>query len=78
MDPVVGNYGCRTDDPADPEAEPELTPGDVLRAVREIGLPSLEVKIEPGGETLVNIETIFHAEPQPFERTVTLLGFDVD
>jgi hypothetical protein len=80
IDPVVGNYGCRTVDPAEPDDadDPELTPGDVLRAVREIGLPSLQVKVQPGEETLVNVETIFYAEPQPFERSVELLGFDVD
>jgi hypothetical protein len=80
VDPVVGNYGCRTDEPDEPDDEerPELTPGDVLRAVREIGLPSLPVKIQPGDETLVNVPTIFYADPQPFERSVTLLDFDVD
>ncbi len=80
-DPVVGIYGCRTDSPAEPDAEadrPELTPGDVLRAARKIGLPSLQVKVQPGAKTLVNVETIFYAEPQPFERSVQLLGFDVD
>ncbi|KQV76775.1 hypothetical protein ASC61_18215 [Aeromicrobium sp. Root344] len=46
--------------------------------MREIGLPSLKVQIQPGEETLVNIETIFYTQPQPFERSVTLLGFDVD
>lgn len=78
VDPVVGTYGCREEDPAPDADEPELTPGDVLRAVREIGLPSLQVKIQPGDETLVNVDTIFYADPQPFERSVTLLGFDVD
>lgn len=79
VDPVVGNYGCRTDEPAEPEEDaPELTPGDILRAVKEIGLPSLQVKIEPGEQTLVNVDTIFSADPQPFERSVTLLDFDVD
>jgi hypothetical protein len=80
VDPVVGMYGCRTDEPPelDDEEQPELTPGDVLRAVREIGLPSLPVKIQPGDETLVNVDTIFYADPQPFERSVTLLDFDVD
>jgi hypothetical protein len=81
VDPENGNYGCRTDraEPAAPDAdEPELTPGDVLRAVREIGLPSLQVKVQPGDRTLVNIPTIFYAEPQPFERSVRLLDFDVD
>ncbi|MCW2839551.1 MAG: hypothetical protein JWR55_1034 [Aeromicrobium sp.] len=80
MDPVVGNYGCQPDQPPEPQEddEPELTPGDVLRAVREIGLPSLQVQVQPGGETLVNVPTIFYASPQPFERSVTLLDFDVD
>lgn len=70
-------YGCRnvTPDPAD---DPELTDGDILRAVREIGLPALRVRIQPGEETLVNVETIFYTRPQPFERSITLLGFDID
>ena len=78
-DAAIGVYGCRDVDP--PEAEqddPQLTPGDVLRAVREIGLPSLSLQVQPGGSTLVNVETIFYAEPRPFERSVQLLGFDVD
>jgi len=64
-------------DEPDPD-NPELTEGDVLRAVREIGLPSLKVRIQPGEETLVNIETIFYTRPQAFERSITLLGFDID
>lgn len=77
-DEVVGIYGCSTEAPPEAADDPELTPGDVLRAVREIGLPSLAVKMQPGGRTLVNVETIFYTEPQPFERSVQLLGFDVD
>jgi len=70
---------CALRDFADPDPdEAELTEGDVIRAVREIGLPSLKVQIQPGKETLVNVETIFYTRPQPFERSVTLLGFDVD
>lgn len=82
IDPVVGNYGCRTPADADPDEpaddEPEVTPGDVLRAVRQIGLPALRVQVQPGTATLVNVPTIFYAQPQPFERSVELLGFDVD
>ncbi|QGG41777.1 hypothetical protein GEV26_10610 [Aeromicrobium yanjiei] len=83
VDPVNAIYGCRTqtpEDPDEPEAEErrELTPGDVLRAAREIGLPSLQVQIQPGDETLVNVETIFYAQPQAFERSIELLGYDVD
>ncbi len=55
-----------------------LTPGRVLEAVRRMTLPSLQVHVQPDTATLVNFETIFYAEPQPFERTVRLLGFDVD
>jgi hypothetical protein len=36
------------------------------------------VRIQPGDETLVNIETIFYTRPQPFERSIALLGFDID
>lgn len=75
----IPTYGCRAVAPEDEDPDdPELTEGDVLRAVREIGLPSLQVQIQPGEETLVNVETIFYAEPEPFERSITLLGFDID
>ncbi|GAA3531165.1 hypothetical protein GCM10022234_30380 [Aeromicrobium panaciterrae] len=76
MDEVVLKYGCRTYLPADDE--PQLTEGDILRAVREIGLPSLEVQIQPGTSTLVNVPTIFYTEPEVFNRSVTLLGYDID
>ncbi|KQX75583.1 hypothetical protein ASD10_10575 [Aeromicrobium sp. Root472D3] len=79
-DASLGIYGCKNVEPG-PEAEadgPEVTPGDILRAVREIGLPSLRLEVQPDAETLVNVETIFYTEPQPFERSVELLGFDVD
>jgi hypothetical protein len=79
VDAETGLYGCRNVDPDDPEPEgQELTEGDVLRAVRELGLPSLKVQIQPGDETLVNVETIFWTRPQAFERSITLLGFDID
>ena len=74
---ALAEYGCRTYRPADPD-DPELTEGEILRAVREMGLPSLEVQIQPGTSTLVNVPTIFYAEPEAFNRSVTLLGFDVD
>jgi len=50
----------------------------LLSAIRRIGLPSLEINIQPGEETLVNFDTIFYARPQPFRRSVNLLGFDID
>lgn len=80
VDPENDTFGCRVETPQDPATpdDPELTEGDILNAVREIGLPSLQVRIQPNDETLVNIDTIFYTEPQPFERSVELLGFDID
>jgi hypothetical protein len=81
VDPAAGTYGCRTTPRRAPTEEadaPELTEGDIARAVQRIGLPSLQVRIQPGGETLVNIPTIFYTEPRPFVRSVDLLGFDID
>lgn len=77
VDADVGNYGCRNVDPED-ENDGDLTEGDILRAVREIGLPRLGVRVQPGERTLVNVRTVFSAEPQQFRRSVELLGFDVD
>ena len=57
---------------------PRVTPDLVLREVRRIGLPALQVHVQPEGETLVHLDTIFFAEPEPFGRTVQLLGFTVD
>jgi hypothetical protein len=50
----------------------------VLNEVRRIGLPALQVHVQPAGDTLVNLDTIFYAEPLPFVRTVQLLGYTVD
>jgi hypothetical protein len=68
---------CRGGRPPD-APKPKLTPDRVLEAVRRIGLPSLQVRVQPDTATLVNFATIFYAEPQTFERTVSLLGFSVD
>jgi len=59
-------------------ARPTLAQGDILEAVKEIGLPSLTIRIQPGTATLVNIRTIFYAKPKPFKRNVNLLGYDID
>jgi hypothetical protein len=50
----------------------------VLEAIRRIGLPAVEAKTQPADKTLVNFETIFYAEAEPFTRTLTLLGQQVD
>ncbi|MGI8721715.1 MAG: hypothetical protein ACR2JG_05750 [Geodermatophilaceae bacterium] len=57
---------------------PVVTPGRVLEAARRIGLPTLEVQIQPENATLVNFDTIFFAHPQQFGRTIQLLGYRVD
>ncbi|KQZ67038.1 hypothetical protein [Nocardioides sp. Root151] len=51
----------------------------VLRAFRRIPVPVSKVLIQPpGGKTLVNFDTLFRTEAEPFNRTVTLLGSKVE
>lgn len=59
---------------AGPAPLPQVTPGVVLTALRRIGLPALQARTQPEDKTLVNFATIFYTEPEPFTRTVTLLG----
>ena len=40
-------------------------------------MPPLEVHIQPSGQTLVNVDTIFFTDPTHLRRTVTLLGHTV-
>lgn len=84
IDPVFHadkpRYIC--DLPPEPtDAQParaQLTEGMVLEAVQEIGLPSLDVRIQPGSSTLVNVATIFYTDPAPFRRSTSLLGYSID
>ena len=57
---------------------PTVTPALVLTELRRIGLPALEAKTQPEGKTLVNFETIFYTEPEPFTPTISLLDQRVD
>ncbi len=50
----------------------------MLNAIRRIGLPELTAQTQPADKTLVNFATIFYVEPQPFARTIRLLGQQVD
>jgi hypothetical protein len=62
-----------------PAQAPALTPGLVARAFRRIDLPSSELQIQPpNGRTLVNFDTNFYTEQPAFDRTVRLLGKQVD
>jgi hypothetical protein len=68
--------------PPEPVAAPQapaLTPGLVARAFRTIDLPPSELIIQPPhGRTLVNFDTNFYTEQPAFDRTVRLLGKQVD
>lgn len=66
---AVGNSGSSL---------PELTVGDIRRAVRQIAMPRLTLTIQPGEATLVNVPTIFYTTPTTLRRSLTLLGQDVD
>lgn len=56
-----------------------VTAEAVLRAFRRIPVPASEVIVQPpGGETLVNLDTVFSTRAEPFTRTIGLLGHRVD
>jgi hypothetical protein len=77
-DGSVENRGtvCLENNESAPEAI--LTPGRILEAFRRIPVPSPELSVQPpGGRTLVNFDTIFHTDTEPFTETVTLLGRQV-
>jgi hypothetical protein len=57
---------------------PQVTAGDVLSALRRVGLPELETHIQPRDKTLVNFDTIFYTDPQPVDVQLTILGQAVD
>lgn len=56
-----------------------VTADAVLRAFRRIPVPASEVVIQPpGGQTLVNLDTIFSTRAEAFTRTIGLLGHRVE
>src|SRR5689334_11459488 len=55
-----------------------FTPGLARQAVANIPLPGLALNVQPDGETLVNVPTIFWADPQPFETSIELLGHEIE
>ena len=61
------------------EVENLVTPGLVATAFHTIPLPPSQLLVQPAnGRTLVNFETNFFTDTAPFDRTVTLLGQQVD
>ena len=57
---------------------PTVTPGDVLSALRRVGLPELVARVQPDGKTLVNLDTIFHTDSAPVSVDLTILGQAVE
>lgn len=55
-----------------------FTPGLARQAVANIPLPGLTLNVQPDGETLVNVPTIFWVDPQPFETSIDLLGREIE
>jgi hypothetical protein len=57
-------------------AGPVVTPDLVLEAVETVGLPVSTFEVP--AKTLVNFETTVYTESPTFERTVTVVGYQVD
>lgn len=60
------------------EVVPQVTWQMVLSEIRRVGLPAMTVQVQPEGQTLVNFDTIFYAEPTTFTRTLEILGRNVE
>jgi len=57
----------------------EITPELVAAAFQFVPLPAPTLQVQPpGGRTLVNFETNFFTETQPFDTAVALLGQRVE
>lgn len=62
-----------------PAAPVVITDLMALRALRTVPLPPSILTVQPpNGRTLVNFETNFFTEAEPFDRTVRILGQRVD
>ncbi len=58
--------------------QPELTPGMIAAAFGTIKPPPANLLIQPpNGRTLVNFETNFYTDAQPFEASLSLLGHQI-
>ncbi|MGD9957944.1 hypothetical protein [Nocardioides sp.] len=68
---------CLTDPP--PAATPTITMAMIRRAFEQVPLPASEVTIQPpGGQTLVNLATIYSTHAAEFSTEVTVLGQRVE
>src|SRR4051812_42450022 len=66
---------CRSPDDVG-EVRRSLTWQDVETAIRRVGIPA--ARVSAPGFTLVNLETTFYTDPQPLDRTLQIIGYDVD
>lgn len=76
---VHENLGPTQPCPKDVEGAPAVSLAAlVLRAFQRVPLPEPQLSIQPPkGKTLVGLETIFSTTAEPFTRTLTLLGRQV-
>ena len=74
------NYGVVCLASPDEVTREEISAAEVARAFKRLTWPQANLVIQPpGGETLVNLETIFHTpDTAPINQTVTLLGQQVE
>jgi len=78
---ILSATTCRTTRPElvmSSPPTPTVTWQLVLREVQRVGLPAARLHTQPEGETLVNFDTIFYAEPPAFDRSLRLLGRNVE
>lgn len=65
--------------PSEAPAPAQITDALVLRAFQRIPVPAARMTVQPpGGETLVNLDTIFSTDADRFTRTIGLLGRGVE
>jgi hypothetical protein len=71
--------GADPDEMCSEQSEPLVTPALVSSAFRNTPLPPSVLEVQPpDGRTLVNFDTNFLTEREPFTRTLTLLGRRID
>lgn len=68
---------CRSAKDAGPTRQPRvLTWTDVMSAIRQVGVPGAQV--QGPRYTLVNLDTTFYTEPSTIDRSLVIIGYNVD
>ncbi|GEP38197.1 hypothetical protein NPS01_18600 [Nocardioides psychrotolerans] len=76
---AAAQFGYDVEDFCVSAVQPVVTTGLVALALSRLTLPASTLVVQPpNGRTLVNFATNFYTETQPFTRTITLLGQQVD